>query len=118
MTYFAINSSFRMWHFYTGTSLTVHIIDDSGKYSSFKLGPNFGEGEVFQGVVYKGKTLVPDSLILKGCWFGATVDAENSFALVGCTVSPGFDFQDFELATYDNMVKLCPEQADLIKRMT
>lgn len=53
-----------------------------------------------------------------GCWFGATVDDEDGYALVGCTVSPGFDFEDFELATYEYLVKLCPDQAELIKRMT
>lgn len=46
------------------------------------------------------------------------MDEPNCWALVGCTVSPGFDFVDFELAKYEDLVKLCPEQAELIKRMT
>jgi predicted cupin superfamily sugar epimerase len=39
-----------------------------------------------------------------GCWFGATVDDPTGFSLVGCTVAPGFDFADFELANRATLI--------------
>jgi predicted cupin superfamily sugar epimerase len=42
----------------------------------------------------------------------------NSYALVGCTVAPGFDFTDFELAHGAKLSEEYPAQAALIKRLT
>ena len=94
------------WHFYTGSSLTVHVIHPDGRYEPLKLGSNLAQGETFQ-------TVVPH-----GCWFGATVDAPDSFALVGCTVAPGFDFADFEMAECESVGKQFPQHAALIRRLT
>ena len=64
----------------------VHVIEADGRYSQIKLGPNLEDGEVFQAVVKAG------------CWFASRGGGyEITFALVGCTVAPGFDFEDFEL---------------------
>lgn len=74
-----------LWHFYEGDGLTVHVIDKAGAYLQKRLGRNIKTGESFQQVVEAG------------CWFGATVE-DGGYALVGCTVAPGFDFADFEMA--------------------
>ena len=73
-----------MWHFYTGSPLTLHLIHPNGTYEARQLGPEPGSGQAFQ-------VLVP-----AGCWFGATVDDPEGYTLVGCTVAPGFDLDDFE----------------------
>ena len=95
-----------MWHFYAGTTLLVHMIDDSGRHSTIKLGSNIDEGEVFQAVVPGGS------------YFGSEVADKSSYALVGCTVSPGFDFQDFEMPAEKELLALFPQHADIIGRLT
>ena len=94
------------WHFYTGTSLTIFMIDQKGILSQTLLGNNPENKEIFQFTVPKEY------------WFAAKVNDENSFALVGCTVSPGFDFADFELGKRNDLWKEYPQHGELIKKMT
>jgi predicted cupin superfamily sugar epimerase len=90
------------WHFYSGSSAIIHMINKNGEYSKVVVGPNISEGEVFQFTI-------PYSV-----WFAAELVEKSSFGLFGCTVAPGFDFQDFELARADELKKLCPVEKDLI----
>ncbi|MFQ5583546.1 MAG: cupin domain-containing protein [Calditrichia bacterium] len=94
-----------IWHFYTGSPLLLHTIEESGKYSKIILGPDFEKGEVFQAVVPHGG------------WFGAEVTVANSFSLLGCTLAPGFDFADFELGNRKALIQQFPRHAELIKRL-
>lgn len=75
-----------MWHFYCGEPLTVAGLSPSGDAWTVRLGIAVGKGEKFQHVVPAGE------------WFGAHMDAPRGYSLVGCTVSPGFDYTDWELA--------------------
>jgi predicted cupin superfamily sugar epimerase len=95
-----------VWHFYDGSPLTVHVLDPEGGYSTLKLGRDLRKGETPQGVVKAG------------CYFGATVDDPQSFALAGCTVAPGFDFADFEMPVRDELCRLYPQHRALIERLT
>lgn len=95
-----------MWHFYAGDALTVHIIDEAGQYSTLSLGTNAEVGQVFQAVV-------PANV-----WFGSSVDKVGGFALVGCTVSPGFEFDGFELAKRSELTQIYPQHTEVIKRLT
>lgn len=95
-----------LWHFYYASSLTVHMIDQTGNYTKICLGSDHEKGEIFQ------------TAIKKGIWLGATVDDTESFSLVGCTVSPGFDFKDFELADQKNMLEKYPQHELIIKKLT
>jgi predicted cupin superfamily sugar epimerase len=90
-----------MWHFYAGSELTIHVIEPTGNYGQIKLG-----GDRFQAVVPAG------------CWFGATVEQRQAYALVGCTVAPGFDFADFELAKRDELIAQFPQHRVIIERLT
>jgi predicted cupin superfamily sugar epimerase len=94
------------WHFYSGSPLTIHVIYADGRYTPIKLGPSLAQGETFQAVVPHG------------CWFGASVDIPDSHALVGCSVAPGFDFADFEIATRVSLCDKFPQHTDLITRLT
>lgn len=94
------------WHFYRGTGLTVHQFKPDGAYSPLRLGTDLAAGERLQAVVPHG------------CWFGATVDQPGGYALVGCTVSPGFEFADFELADRNTLLGQFPQHAELITRLT
>ena len=95
-----------MWHFYDGTGLSVYVIDEMGDLEIIRLGHNLAHGERLQAVVPAGR------------WFASRVESENGFALVGCTVSPGFDFNDFELANRDQLTEEFPAHAELIKDLT
>ena len=99
-------ASDEMWHFYAGSSLTVHMIDEAGNYNAYEIGANPDTGQTFQ-------TVVP-----AGVWFGASVDKPDSYALVGCTVAPGFDFEDFEMATREGLQSAYPQHADIIRKLT
>ena len=92
-----------VWHFYKGSSLVIHMLSHEGVYSKKTLGPNLAEGESFQFVVPAG------------VWFGAEVVKGGDYCLVGCTVSPGFDFSDFKLANRSEMLSLYPQHAEFLE---
>ena len=94
------------WHFYAGACLLVHVIHENGNPETIKLGSNILNGETFQFVVPAG------------CWFASEPAEESSFSFVGCTVAPGFDFADFELAEADALSELYPQHEKIIRRLT
>lgn len=91
------------WHFYQGDPLSVYVIHLNGELEVIRLGNNPANGEVFQAVVPAG------------CWFAS--ESSGEFSFVGCTVSPGFDFQDFELAEANVLSDRFAKHAELIKRL-
>ncbi|NCI49356.1 cupin domain-containing protein [Sediminibacterium roseum] len=93
------------WHFYAGQSLHVHVIHPGGKYELIQLGNNPAAGERFQAVVPAG------------CWFASETAEEALFSFVGCTVAPGFDFADFELAGATDLSAEFPQFEKLIRRL-
>jgi len=95
-----------VWHFYAGSPLMVEVIEPEGTGSSILLGDDPEAGQVFQSVVRAG------------CWFASHVADWTSWALVGCTVAPGFEFEDFEMARRDELVKEYPQHRELIERLT
>jgi len=95
-----------MWHFYQGDPLTVHMIHADGRYESFELGPDHDKGQVFQAVVPRD------------IWFGAELTNGQGYALVGCTVSPGFEFTGFELAERESLERTYPQHVSVIRRLT
>ena len=60
----------------------------------------------------------PQVLVPAGVWQGARVKPGGSYALVGATVSPGFDFEDFEIGERGELVAAYPERAALIEALT
>ena len=94
------------WHFYLGSPLKIHAIDPSGNYRETLIGSDLDNGEV------------PQHVVPGGHWFGATVVEPNGFALVGCTVAPGFDFADFELARRKELIAFFPEHRSIITNLT
>jgi uncharacterized protein len=95
-----------LWHFYSGTQLTVQVITPLGEHQELRLGDGLASEASFQVVVPAG------------CWFGAEVSGAGDYALVGCTVAPGFDFADFEMAQREELLRQFPEHADVIRRLT
>lgn len=95
-----------MWHFHAGGALVVHIIEADGAHRAIRVGPEPEDGDRFQ------------ALAPAGCWFGAELADAGGFALVGCTVAPGFSFDDFELGDRDHLLRLYPRHQALIERLT
>ena len=94
------------WHFYAGDPLLVYEITHKGLMVTHRLGADPEKGETFFSVVNAGS------------WFASALAGEGEYALVGCTVAPGFDFDDFELADRETLVAQYPEHAALIRRLT
>jgi uncharacterized protein len=99
-------ASDEMWHFYFGDPLIVYEILINGSFIKHLLGSNPLNGEVFQCVVRAGS------------WFGAAVKDGGNYALAGCTVSPGFDFSEFELGERNELLNLFPQHRDTILLLT
>ncbi|MCF6170121.1 MAG: cupin domain-containing protein [Bacteroidales bacterium] len=92
------------WHFYDGWPLELISIDPKGKLKRQQLGLNPGSG------------LFPQLTIPYGHWFAAR--PLGVFSLVGCTVSPGFDFADFELAERRILLEAFPQHKNIIEEFT
>jgi len=91
-----------LWHFYDGGPLRVSAIRPDGRGESVLLGPG-----------HRCQHLVP-----AGRWFGAAPEPGAGWSLVGCTVSPGFDFRDFELGSREKLLKRFPCAAKIIRKLT
>ena len=96
-----------MWHFYAGEALEIFVINpENGSLETIRLGNDPEKGETFQAVVPAGS------------WFASRPSAGSSYALVGCTVAPGFDFEDFEMAERAELQALYPQHSGLILELT
>ena len=93
------------WHFYEGQALLIHQISPDGIRQTTRLGPVRANGEIYQHVVPAGY------------WFASEPAPGTAYSLVGCTVSPGFDFADFEMADKDILAGEFPGHSDLICRL-
>ncbi len=98
-------ASDELWHFYDGDPLTIFELRE-GKLITHRLGLDPETGAL------------PQVLIPAGSWFGSRVEGEGAFTLCGCTVSPGFDFADFELADRQILLGEYPEYEELIQQLT
>ncbi len=95
-----------LWHFYDGSAIKLYLISEDGKLEIKKVGINISDNEF------------PQITIPKNVWFAAEPIDKESYTLVGCTVAPGFDFNDFELGEKKNLIKSFPQHKDLIIRFT
>lgn len=90
------------WHFYLGSDLIIFVINDDGEMKEQRLGPSG-----------PWQTTVP-----AGCYFAAHVPDRSGYALVGCSVAPGFEFSGFELASRESLTMQHPQHAAKILRFT
>ncbi|GAB3653052.1 cupin domain-containing protein [Echinicola sediminis] len=95
-----------IWHFYQGASIKLHTLSPTGIHKEYLIGHDILNGQ-------KPQLVVP-----AGHWFAAEVMGKDSFALVGCTVAPGFDFSDFELAEREQLIQQFPAHDQLISAFT
>lgn len=110
-----------LWHFYEGDPLAIHILEENR--SSGAPGPS----AYTKLVIGKTKDFV--AVVPAGVWFAAEPLPEHEeddcpekrihfgYCLVGCTVSPGFDFMDFETGETDTLKKAFPGHIPLVERL-
>ena len=79
-----VKDAAEVWHFYAGSSLEIRVFDETEGLISAVLGVDLEAGER------------PQAVVPAGCW--QTARSLGDWTLVGCTVAPGFDFSQFELA--------------------
>lgn len=91
------------WHFYAGDPLNIYVMDETGNLQIVSLGK--GAGQAFQYV------------IPANCWFAGRPAPGSEFCFVGCTVSPGFEFEDFELANATELSNEYPQHEAIIKEL-
>lgn len=94
------------WHFYSGSPISLQMISENGQHKEVRIGSDILNGQV------------PQFVVPGGGYFAASVIEENSYALVGCTVAPGFDFRDFTLPSRKELLDKFPEYGNLIKAYT
>jgi uncharacterized protein len=94
-----------LWFFHQGEPIEIVTIQD-GKARSIILGNAIEKGEL------------PQATIPANTWFGSKLKDGKGYALVSCTVAPGFDFLDFELAEYEKLAYEFPNLKALIEEFT
>jgi uncharacterized protein len=90
------------WHFYAGDALEIFVLLANGALQTITLGNDIANGQQFQYVVPAN------------CWFASRPAAGSRYCFTGCTVAPGFDFEDFELAEVTMLCNQYPQHAALI----
>jgi predicted cupin superfamily sugar epimerase len=95
-----------IWHFYDGHTLTIYEITPDGSLLVHKLGRDIQNGENLQAIITAGN------------WFASRVEVPGGYTLSGCTVAPGFDFADFELAERTSLQAAYPHHTALIASLT
>lgn len=93
-----------IFHFYLGSTVELLALDSNGKGRLIRLGNNINNGEV------------PQHVIPRGCWQG--MRCTGDFALLGCTVAPGFEYTDYESAERQALINVYPDWTDWIRRLT
>jgi len=93
-----------IWHFYDGDPILIHVIDNNGKLTTHELGLEPQHG------------IIPQITVPANTWFAS--ESKGNFSLAGCTVSPGFDFTDFEMADRNTLTKLHEQYQQIIKQFT
>lgn len=90
------------WYYHQGSTMRIDILLENGSHEVKYLG-KAGEGDA-----------LPQVLLPAGCWFAAKCEIGNSYGLVSCSVHPGFDFLDFEMAEKYKLLNLYPQHSKVI----
>lgn len=95
-----------VFHFYLGASVKMLQLHPDGTGREVVLGADILAGEV------------PQMVVPAGVWQGTRLVGESGFALLGCTVAPGFDYADYRSARRAELVSKWPAFAEEITRLT
>lgn len=89
-----------LWHYYAGDPIRLQLLEDDGDWSQIDVG-----------------IAMPQAVVRAGVWQAAEC-AGDHFSLCGCTVAPGFEFEDFELGDRGYLMHAFPEHGEMIQALT
>jgi uncharacterized protein len=92
-----------MWHLYEGDPVHLHLLYPSGDYQVKRLCAD-GNDMCFQWVVPAG------------VWFAVSSEGSLGYSFTGCSLAPGFDFEDFEMADTAALISQYPDDRDIIEK--
>ena len=95
-----------IFHFYLGDPVEMLQLYEDGSSALITLGSDLAAGHHVQLVVPAG------------VWQGTHLIGDGKVALLGCTVTPGFDFADYRGGSYAELAEKWPEQAETIRKLT
>jgi predicted cupin superfamily sugar epimerase len=95
-----------IWHFYKGDPIHLYLISPEGEHSLIEIGINLEAGQH------------PQFVVPGGYWFAAETIGTNGYSLVGCTVAPGFNFDDFTLPSRRELISKFPMLENMIIKFT
>ncbi|MCI0464757.1 MAG: cupin domain-containing protein [Gemmataceae bacterium] len=95
-----------VFHFYLGSPVRMLQLLPDGQGREIILGPDLLRGQS------------PQVVVPRGVWQGSLLEPGGDFALLGCTVAPGFDYSDYEGGSRESLLARYPAFADLITRLT
>lgn len=95
-----------MFHFYLGDPVEMLQLYENGRSELIVLGADIANGMKLQH-------MVPG-----GVWQGSRLRAGGRFALLGTTMSPGFAYEDYVSGQAADLVRLCPQEAEMIRALT
>lgn len=94
-----------LWLFHLGEPLIIYTISQDRKLETKTLGNRLDHNEE------------PQILVAANTWFAAEVKNEKGFALISCIVTPGFNFDDFEIGNKEELIQLFPEMKHEIEKL-
>jgi len=95
-----------IFHFYAGDPVEMLQLDEQGSGRVIFIGNRLADGER------------PQVLAPRDVWQGSRLAPGGRWALLGCTVSPGFEFEDYEAGSRADLCARWPEFEDLIRELT
>jgi uncharacterized protein len=95
-----------IFHFYLGDPINMLLLYPDGKSQEIILGPDLMAGHQMQVVVPRG------------VWQGSLLKVGGKYALLGTTVAPGFDYEDYEAGEREDLICQYPGNKELITRLT
>jgi predicted cupin superfamily sugar epimerase len=95
-----------VFHFYAGDAVEMLQLHEGHAGQMVVIGNDLSRGER------------PQVVVPHGVWQGSRLRAGGSWALLGCTVSPGFEFGDYEAGDRAELMGLWPEWAGMIAELT
>ena len=94
-----------IWYFHAGASIVLHMVSEEGEYNKVIIGN-------------QEKNAHLQYLVKTGTIFGAEILEKESYSLLSCMVSPGFDFDDFKLFSTTDLIQKYPQYTNIIKQFT
>lgn len=99
-------ASDEVFHFYLGDPVIQLLLEPGGTSRIQRLGTRLELGEE------------PQRAVPRGVWQGSILAEGGAFALLGATVAPGFEYEDFEMGNREELLRQYPAEAEWIRRLT